>query len=60
MARSTTKSARSAGKAGADRTVIGITRDGVKILKPPGKPTHFTAKELRDAVASVFAAKQAG
>lgn len=30
--------------------VLGITRDGVRILKPRGNPTHFTQKELREAV----------
>jgi hypothetical protein len=40
--------------------VLGTTSDGVHILKPRGKATHFTQKELRDAVATVRAAKQAG
>ena len=39
--------------------VLGITRDGVRILKPPGRrSTHFTQKEARDAVAAVFAARR--
>ena len=37
--------------------VLGITRDGVRILKPPGRrSTHFTPKEAREAVAAVLAA----
>lgn len=39
--------------------VLGTTKDGVRILKPKGKATHFTQKELRSAVASVRAAKKA-
>ena len=38
--------------------VLGTTTDGVKILKPKGRATHYTAKEVRDAVASVLAAKR--
>jgi hypothetical protein len=45
----------------ADRTsrkpegnVLGVTRDGVRILKP-GRATHFTTKEAREAVAIVLA-----
>lgn len=37
--------------------VLGTTKDGVVILKPRGAATHFTPKELRDAVASARAAK---
>jgi hypothetical protein len=40
--------------------VLGVTRDGVRILKQPGDATHFTAKELRDAVRLVREAKTAG
>jgi hypothetical protein len=40
-----------------DGKVLGVTRDGVRILKP-GRATHFTAKEAREAVASVLAAKR--
>jgi hypothetical protein len=42
---------------GAD--VLGVTNDGVRILKPKGRATHFTRKELRATVATVRAAKQA-
>ncbi len=40
--------------------VLGTTKDGVRILVPRGKPTHFTRKEVRDIVASVIAARKAG
>lgn len=30
--------------------VLGTTRDGVRILRPKGKPTNFTMKELETAV----------
>ncbi|HUZ91759.1 MAG TPA: hypothetical protein VMU78_07650 [Methylocella sp.] len=43
----------------AGKKVLGTTKDGVRILKPKGKATHFTQKELRSAVASVRAAKKA-
>jgi hypothetical protein len=43
----------------AGAKVLGTTKDGVRILKPRGKATHFTQKELRDAVASVRATKRA-
>lgn len=39
--------------------VLGTTKDGVHILKPKGRATHFTQKEARDAVALVMAAKRA-
>jgi hypothetical protein len=39
--------------------VLGTTKDGVRILKPKGKATHFTQKELHGAIASVQAAKKA-
>lgn len=31
--------------------VLGVTKDGVKILRPANKSTNFTAKEAREAVA---------
>jgi hypothetical protein len=40
--------------------ILGITKDGVRILKPRWSATHFTQKELRDAVARARAGKQAG
>jgi hypothetical protein len=33
-------------------TVLGTTKDGVRILKPKGGATHFSQKELLGAVAS--------
>jgi hypothetical protein len=38
--------------------VAGVTTDGVKILKGIGRPTHFTLKEIRAAIASVRAARK--
>jgi hypothetical protein len=43
----------------AGTKVLGTTKDGVRILKPKGKATHFTQKELHGAVAAVRAAKKA-
>jgi len=40
--------------------VLGTTRDGVRILKPRGNATHFTQKELREAVTRVRSGKQGG
>jgi cytochrome c5 len=37
--------------------VLGTTFDGVRVLRPKGKATHFTAKELQAAIASVRAAR---
>lgn len=39
--------------------VLGTTKDGVRILKPKGKATHFSAKEIREAISTVRAAKRA-
>ena len=30
--------------------VVGITSDGVKILRGKTKPTHFTSKEIRETI----------
>ena len=38
-------------------TVLGVTKDGVKILKGKGRAPHFTAKEIRTAVANVRATR---
>jgi hypothetical protein len=54
MAKSSKKMIR-AGKAGnrfAGAKVLGVTKDGVRILKPKSKATHFTVDELREAVAT--------
>jgi hypothetical protein len=60
MAKATTKLGR-AGKNGdfVGTRVLGTTKDGVRILKPRGKATHFTKKELLDAIASARASKRA-
>ena len=39
--------------------VLAVTKDGVRILKPKGKATHFTTKEIREAVAAARAARLA-
>jgi hypothetical protein len=33
--------------------VVGITTDGVRILRPKVKPEHFTSSEIRRAIAEV-------
>lgn len=38
-----------AAKSGRWSDVLGVTKDGVKILRP-GKTTHFTERQLRNAV----------
>lgn len=62
MPKAPSKHTRSAktGQYVAGKPVLGTTKDGVRILKPNGRATHFTPKELRDAVASVMASKRAG
>jgi hypothetical protein len=62
-----TGSAKKASKAGAGKTskaasrkdpkVLGTTFDGVKILKPKHKATHFTTGELRRAIGSARATR---
>ena len=42
------------------RPVIGITHDGVKILKLPYSPDSFTTAEIRRTIQEVRAAKSAG
>jgi hypothetical protein len=51
-ARSTSKAASSKGS-----KVLGTTFDGVQILKPKGKATHFTTGELRRAIANARATR---
>jgi hypothetical protein len=41
-----------AGDRFAGTKVLGVTKDGVRVLKPKGKATHFTGDELREAVAT--------
>jgi hypothetical protein len=62
--------AKKASKAGAGKTskaasrkdpkVLGTTFDGVKILKPKHKATHFTTRELEAAISRVRAARSSG
>jgi hypothetical protein len=62
-----TRSAGKASKAGVSKTskaasrkdpkVLGTTFDGVKILKPKYKATHFTTGELRRAIANARATR---
>lgn len=33
---------------------VGKTHDGITILKPKTKPTHFTTREIRTAIAQVM------
>ena len=37
-------------KAANDYVVLGITSDGVAVLKPRFKATHFTDEEIREAI----------
>lgn len=61
MAKATIKLSRNGktGKFVGTARVLGTTRDGVNILKPRGRSTHFTPKELRDAILTVKNAKTA-
>ena len=61
MAKATTKIGRDgkSGKFVGTTRVLGTTKDGVNILKPRGRSTHFTQKELRDTILSVRSAKLA-
>jgi hypothetical protein len=64
------RSAKKASKVGASKTskpasrkspeVLGTTFDGVKILKPKYKATHFTVQELEAAISRVRAARSSG
>lgn len=42
-----------------DRSILGVTRDGIVIRKSPGRATHFTDKELREAVRAAISARVA-
>lgn len=46
-------------KTGSYRSV-GTTYDGVRILAPKTKPTHFTASEIRTMIAKVRRESEAG
>jgi hypothetical protein len=39
--------------------VLGTTRDGVKILKPKARATHFTDREMREAVRATLDSQKA-
>lgn len=43
----------------AGHKVVGVTRDGVRILDSGIKATHFTTEEIREAIATVRAARTA-
>ena len=65
-----TRSAKKASKARTSKTskaasrkdpkVLGTTFEGVKILKPKHKATHFTTRELEAAISRVRAARSSG
>ena len=38
--------------------VLGTTSDGVRILRSKIRATHFTDKEMRDAIAAVLQARE--
>jgi|tagenome__1003787_1003787.scaffolds.fasta_scaffold16758599_2 hypothetical protein len=38
--------------------IVGSTSDGVKILAPKTKPTHFTRQEIRETISSVVRASK--
>lgn len=40
--------------------VLGLTEDGVPILKPKGKPRNFTIPDLKKAIKETCAKKTAG
>jgi hypothetical protein len=33
--------------------VVGTLPDGVKVLKPKSKPTHFTSKQIRSTILEI-------
>ena len=45
------------GKTGDIHRIAGMTKDGVTILKSPGRATHFTDKEMSDAVRAALAGR---
>jgi hypothetical protein len=59
MAKISSKAKPSVGRAKrrGEPRVLGVTKDGVKILASKVKPTHFTTKEIRDAIAALRASK---
>jgi hypothetical protein len=55
-----TGSGAKAPKAAKNSQVLGVTSDGVRILKPKGRATHFTVPELEAAISRVRAKRAAG
>lgn len=55
MAKSRTK-----GKAASTSRSLGTTYDGVKVLKPKTKPTHFTSQQIRAAIRTLQAKDKGG
>ncbi len=58
MTRLATTSTGNGGKS-EDRKVLGVTKDGVRILNS-GPATHFTRKEIRLSIQKVIAARKVG
>ena len=57
------KAAKKAAKVAVRTTqqeILGVTFDGVRILKPRGHATHFSDSELRDAIGTVMATRNRG
>ncbi len=48
------------GKAAGSYRSVGTTYDGVKVIKPKTKPTHFTAAQVKSAVAKAMKELEAG
>lgn len=59
LARSKAIPAKADSESVAGYKVVGVTKDGVRILKSKGRATHFTAREIRDAVATARATRTA-
>ncbi len=38
--------------------IIGVTSDGVEVLRPKTAPTHFTRAEIRKTIRDVLAAQR--
>jgi hypothetical protein len=54
----TSKVSKAASRKGSK--VLGTTFDGVQVLKPKGRATHFTVRELEAAISRVRAARSSG
>ncbi len=53
------KRAEKKAKSPSDYSYVGTTGDGVKIIRPKLKATHFTSKEIRKAILDVKRASAA-